>query len=194
MEEDALMGFLKPKLLALKNNEKNHGAFHSSVATYFIAGGSYLDGIINPACSNRTVKWMALHTIYNCTNPTALSSPAANMNLADLSEIFMREKSVTEPSNKSFTSTHALSIDILCLSTANAKYQSRHIFLSTDARKLNEAHNPEYMETSTMVPFSSPTKILINLPVFFCHMNQRPSSLPLATYSPAMKTNMDYLD
>jgi hypothetical protein len=25
-------------------------------------------------------------------------------------------------------------------------------------------------------------------------MNQRPSSLPLATYSPAMKTNMDYLN
>jgi hypothetical protein len=99
-------------------------------------------------------------------------------------KIYMREKSVTEPSNKSFTSTHALSIDILCLSTAKAKYQSRHILLSTDARKLNEAHNPEYMETSAMVPFSSPTKILINLPVFFCHMNHRPSSLPLATYSP----------
>jgi hypothetical protein len=89
MEEDTLMGFLKPKLLALKNNEKNHGAFHFSVATYLIAGGSYLDGIINSACSNRTVKWMALHTIYNCTNPTALSSPAANMNLADLSERFI---------------------------------------------------------------------------------------------------------
>ncbi len=28
------------------------------------------------------------------------------------------------------------------------KYQSRHILLSTDARKLNETHNPNYMETS----------------------------------------------
>jgi hypothetical protein len=89
MEEDTLMGFLKPKLLALKNNEKNHRAFHSSVAIYLIAGGSYLDGIINSTCSNRTVKWMALHTIYNCTNPTALSSPAAIMKLADLSERFI---------------------------------------------------------------------------------------------------------
>jgi hypothetical protein len=76
-------------LLALKNNEKNHGSFRSSVEKYLIAGGSYLGGIIDSACSNRTVQWMALHTIYNCTNPTALSSPAANMNLADLSERFI---------------------------------------------------------------------------------------------------------
>jgi len=43
-----------------------------------------------------------------------------------------------------------MSLDMLCLSTAKAKYQSRQVLLSTDARKLYDAHNPESMEASIM--------------------------------------------
>jgi hypothetical protein len=63
----------------------------------------------------------------------------------------MRENLLlNQVTNESFASTHALSLDMLCLSTAKAKDQSRQVLLSTDARKLNDAHNPEYMETSIM--------------------------------------------
>jgi hypothetical protein len=95
---------------------------------------------------------MALHTIYNCTNPTALSSPAAKYEFGrSFRKIYMRENLLlNQVTNESFASTHALSMDILCLSTAKPEHQSRQVLLSADARKLNDAHNPEYMETSIM--------------------------------------------
>lgn len=42
------------------------------------------------------------------------------------------------------------------------------------------------------LPASSPWSILINLPVRFSQINHLPSSLPLATYSPATQSNKQY--